>query len=79
MPRAIYRGAKYETLTYNPMSERWYLRPAKGPDKVVLDAEVTELEIECERCGEYNAYIHPVTARALWLCSDCEEAVTIGE
>jgi len=39
MPKAIYRGAEYETLRYNPPTERWYLRPAKGPDKVVLGVD----------------------------------------
>jgi len=79
MPRAIYRGIEYETLRYNPTTERLYLRPAKDPDKVVLDPELDELEVECERCGAFNAYIYPVTAQALWLCSNCEEAVTHGE
>ena len=79
MPKAIYRGAQYETLRYNPTTVRWYLRPAKGPDKVVLNPELDELEVECERCGTFKAYIYPVTAQALWLCSNCEEAVTHGE
>jgi hypothetical protein len=45
----------------------------------VLDPELDELEVECERCGAFNAYIYPVTAQELWLCSNCEEAVTHGE
>jgi hypothetical protein len=79
MPSAVYRGAEYETVKYNPATERWYLRPSKGPDKVVLDPELDELEVECERCGEFKAYIYPVTPESLWLCSNCEEAVTHGE
>ena len=79
MPRALYRGMEYETVTYKPAAERWYLRPAKGPDTVVRDPELDELEIECERCGTFKAYIYPVTTQELWLCSDCEEAVTHGE
>jgi hypothetical protein len=79
MPRAIYRGREYESVKYNPATERLYLRPAKGPDEVLLDPEVNELEVECERCGLFRAYIYPVTTQELWLCSDCEEAVTHGE
>jgi hypothetical protein len=79
MPRANYRGSEYETVRYNPVTERWYLRPANGPDTVVYDPEFHEVEVECERCGTFKAYIYPVTTQALWLCSDCEEAVTHGE
>ena len=78
MPKAIYRGAEYEALRYNPTTDGWYLRPAKGPEKVVVDP-LDELEVECERCGAFKAYIYPVTPQALWLCSNCEEAVTHGE
>ena len=42
----------------------------------MLSPEFDELEVECERCGAFKAYIYPVTAQSLWLCSDCEEAVT---
>ncbi len=79
MPRALYRGKEYETVRYNPTTERWYLRPANGPGAVVHDPEFDELEGECERCGKFKAYIFPVTPQALWLCSNCEEAVTHGE
>jgi hypothetical protein len=74
LPRCRVRDADV-----HPTTERWYLRPAEGPDKVVLDPELDELEVECERCGAFNAYIYPVTAQELWLCSNCEEAVTHGE
>lgn len=79
MPRAIYRGREYEAVTFNPETDRWYLRPASGPDTVVYDPELHELEVECERCGEFKAYIYPNAAHGLWLCRDCEEAVTHGE
>jgi hypothetical protein len=49
------------------------------PDTVLLDPEFDDLEVECERCGSMRAYMWPVTPQALWLCADCEEAVTHGD
>jgi hypothetical protein len=79
MARAVYQGVDYETVSYNPTADRWYLRPLKGPDAVLVDSQVHDLEIECERCGEFKAYWYPVTEQALWLCSNCQEAVAHGE
>jgi hypothetical protein len=79
MPRAIYGGTEYETMRYNATTERWYLTPAQGHGTVLVSSQADELEVECERCGEFKAYVYPVTAQALWLCSNCEEAITHGK
>jgi hypothetical protein len=66
-------------VAFNATTDRWYLKPANGPDAVLVDRQIHELEIECARCGEFKAYWYPVTDRALWLCSDCQEALAHGE
>jgi DNA-directed RNA polymerase subunit M/transcription elongation factor TFIIS len=63
MLRAIYRRTEYESVRYNPATQRWSLRPASGPDTVLLDPEFDDLEVECERCGSMRAYMWRTRSR----------------
>jgi hypothetical protein len=79
MTRAIYLGTDYASVRYVDTDKVWLLRDEDGRVTVARDVEVADMEVECDRCGEFNAYIYPLERWGRRLCSDCEEAVTHGD
>jgi hypothetical protein len=67
MPRARYRGAEHQVVTFTDHAE-WVLRNADGNVLVLEDDHREDVEVQCERCGRWSPSL-ALAETGRWVCA----------
>ena len=66
--KARWRETEYEVVNFTRgPPPQWVLRDKTGD---VLEMDIEDVEVECERCGRWSAHAAPLPASDRWVCHD---------